>query len=339
MSFPAPKLRIHTDADLVTAVPYLIGFRPDDGSIVVIAFAENRAVFAARADVPGPDISGDVLLDLGGHLADVTRRAHPHADIVLVGYGAADHVDPALRSVVDMFTTSGLSVRQPLRVTDSRIVHLDCDHPGCSPDGTPFDPTSSPIAVEATFAGVVALPNRAAKAALLAPADTASGEAMQQAVTRATARLQPLIHDDTAVDEAAATAIADAVSRYGTGTALGDDEVAWLVVLLAQPSVWDLAVDHAEPDEQHLAFWTEITGRAPEPVVPAPATLLAVTAWRFGDGMIATLAAERALHADPSHALAGLILHTVHAGISATDVERALAASDAESLTDIERRR
>jgi len=316
-----PKLQIRTDADLVTAVPYLIGFQPDDGSVVVLAFA-------ARTGLPGPDTCGDVLLDLSGELADVARRAHPNAQIVLVGYGAADHVDPALRAVADVFTTGRLAVRQLLRVADSRIFHLDCDRRGCSPEGTPFDPTSSPVVTEATFAGAVALPNQAAKVALLAPADTASSEAMRQAVTRATARLQPLIHDDAAVDETAAAAIADAVSRYAAGTPLGDDEVAWLVVLLARPSVSDLALDHAEPDEQHLAFWTEITRRAPEPFVPAPATLLAVTAWQFGVGTIAAPAAERALHVDPSCGLAEVILEAVRAGISPADVERAFADTD-----------
>nr|MDT0658769.1 DUF4192 domain-containing protein [Micromonospora sp. DSM 115978] len=338
MSSPIPKLRIRTDVDLVTVVPYLLGFRPDDGSIVVLAFADNRAVFAARADLPGPDICSDVLRDLGGHLADVTRRAHPNAMVVLVGYGAAGHVDPALRTVADPLTTGGLSVRQRLRVTDSRVFHLDCDHAVCSPDGTPFDPMSSPVAAQATFAGMVALPNRAAKAKLLGPADTASGEAMRRAVTRATARLQPLIHDDAAVDEAAATAIVDALSRNAIGTALGDDEVAWLLVLLARPSVWDLAAGHAEPDERHLAFWNEVTRRAPDTLVPAPATLLALTAWQLGDGMITTLATERALHIDPSHELARLILHGVQAGISPADVERALADIGYESLSDIDPR-
>ncbi|MDG4834829.1 DUF4192 domain-containing protein [Solwaraspora sp. WMMD1047] len=338
MSSPVSKLRIRTDVDLVTVVPYLLGFRPDDGSIVVLAFADNRVVFAARTDLPGPDTSGDALLDLGHHLTDVTRRAHPNATVLLVGYGTAGHVDPALRTVAVLLTTGGLSVRQRLRVTDSRVVHLDCDHAGCSPDGTPFDPMSSPVAAEATYAGMVALPNRAAKAALLGPADTASGEAMRQAVTRATARMQPLIHDEAAVDEAAAAAIAQALSRHAIGTALGDDEVAWLLVLLARPSVWNLAAGHAEPDEQHLAFWNEVTRRAPDPLIPAPATLLALTAWQLGDGMIATLATQRALHIDPSHELARLILHGAQAGISPADVERALADIGHGSLSDIEPR-
>jgi hypothetical protein len=333
-----PQLRIRTDADFVTAVPYLIGSQPADGSIVVLAVADDRVVFAARTDLPGPGTCGDVLLDLSGELADVTRRARPNAEIVLVSYGAADYVDPTLRAVADVLTTSRLAVRQLLRVADRRVFHLDCDRHGCPPEGTPFDPTSSPVLAEATFAGSVALPNRAAKAALLAPADTASGEAMRRAVTRATARLQPLIHDDAAVDETAATAIADAVSRHGTGTSLGDDEVAWLVVLLARPSVWDLAVDHAEPDQQHLAFWTEITRRTPEPLVPAPATLLAVTAWLFGDGVTATLAAERALHVDPSHDLAGLILYAVQAGVAPVAVEGTPATADTEPPADIESR-
>jgi hypothetical protein len=337
MSSPVPTVRLRTDRDFVAVVPYLIGYRPDDGSIAVLAFAEGRAVFAVRADLPDPDICGDVLPDLGSYLADVTRREHPNAEIVLVGYGPADHVDPALRTIGAAFTGSGLAVWRPLRVTDSRIFHLDCDDPGCPADGTPFDPTASPVAAEATFAGVVAFPDRAAKAALLAPSDATFAEAMRQADLRAMVRLRSLVHDDAAVDEAAATALADAVSRHATGTALSDDEVAWLVVLLTRPSVWSLAVEHTTGDDQHLAFWTEVTRRAPQTIVSEPATLLAVTAWRFGDGMIATLAAERALHADPSHTLAALILHAVHSGVSPAVVERALTGSDPQPgpLTDV----
>jgi hypothetical protein len=142
------------------------------------------------------------------------------------------------------------------------------------------------------------------------------------------------------MDKAAATVIADAMSRHAAGTALGDDDVAWLVVLLAQQTVGDVAIDYTEPDEQHFAFWTEITRRAPEHVVPEPATLLALTAWRFGDGMIAALAAERALHADPSHNLARRILHAVNAGISPADVERALTDTDTgrDPLTEVKPR-
>lgn len=322
MSFPVPRLWIRTDADLVTAVPYLIGFPPGERSLVVLAFADNRAVFAARADLPGSDTDGDVLLDLGSELAAVTQGAHPNAEVVLVGYGPVDDVDPALRAAADVLTAKGLSVRELLRVTDSRVFNLGCDCPSCSAEGTPFDPMLSPVTAEATFTGVVDLPNRPAKEALLAPTVTASGEAMRRAVTRAAARLQLLIHDDAAVDQAAVTAITDAVSRHATGAALGDDEVSWLFVLLARPSVSDLAIDYAEPDQLHLAFWVEITRRAPESFVPAPATLLAVTAWQFGDGTLAALAAERALHVDPSCGLAEVILEAVRAGISPADVER-----------------
>lgn len=333
MSHPMPKPRIRTNLDVLAAVPALLGFRPGDGSLVMLAVADDRPVFAIRTDLPGPDVHGDVLLDLGGHIADVTLRVDPNAEIFLVGYGAADHLDPALHTFAEVFTTCGLSVRQPLRVTDRRIVHVGHDHRGRSSDGTLVGPLPSRIPAETTATASAALPDRAAKTGLLGPVETASGDAMQQAVTRATARLQPMIHDEAAVDEAAATAIADAVSRHTTGTPLDDQEVAWLAVLLAQPSVWDLAVDHAEPDAPHLAFWTEITRRIPDPLVPAPATLLAVTAWQIGDGDTAALAAERALHADPSHDLAELILCAVHNGVTLADVMRTHPGP--ASLTDL----
>ncbi|WP_269461102.1 DUF4192 domain-containing protein [Actinoplanes derwentensis] len=165
------------------------------------------------------------------------------------------------------------------------------------------------------------LPNRDAKAALLTPDTAATGEAIQQAIIEATARLQ-MLGDD--LDEAGVSAIAEALRQHANGISPDEAELAWLLVLLTHPSVCNRASGRTEPNQQHLAFWIEITRRAPEPFVLAPATLLAFTAWRFGDGMIATLAAERALNIDPANETALAILYAVNAGISAAEIERSI---------------
>ena len=49
-----------------------------------------------------------------------------------------------------------------------------------------------------------------------------------------------------------------------------------------------------------------VTGAAPE-FVPAPASLLAFTAWQCGEGALANVAIERALGADPAYSMALLL--------------------------------
>ncbi|MEU5725058.1 DUF4192 domain-containing protein [Micromonospora sp. NPDC047738] len=327
MSFPDNKLTVRSPADLVTAVPYLLGFRPSDGSIVVLASRDRRVVFAARADLPAPGAPASHLFDLAANLVPVVRRQQPITHIMLIGYGDPDHVDPALGSVGDAFTASGMTIRQLLRVTGTRVYNLTCDNPACCPpQGTSLDPTSL-VAVQATAAGLVALPDRAAVAARFASVGGAARDDIRRATREAIARLKAVSAAGNAVDEAGAQAVRDALRQHDGGRCLTDDEVAWLTVLLKRPSVRDLAADLTQPHDRHVTFWADVTRRAHEPLVPAPATLLALAAWRCGDGALAAMAAHRALQVDPAYQLADLLLHSLHGGLPPSVFEQAIAAA------------
>jgi hypothetical protein len=67
MSFSDNKLTVRSSADLVAAVPYLIGFHPGDGSLVVIACRDSRVVFAARGDLPAPGSPASQLREFTDH--------------------------------------------------------------------------------------------------------------------------------------------------------------------------------------------------------------------------------------------------------------------------------
>lgn len=328
MPFSDKKLTVRSPADLATAVPYLLGFRPSDGNIAVIASRDRRIIFAARSDLPTPGTPARHLVDLAANLVPVVRRQQPITDLMIVGYGGAE-LDPALRTVGEAFTVGGIPVRELLRVAGTRVFNLDCDNPACCPpQGTPFDPTTSLVAVQATLAGLVALPDRAAVAARFAPVNGAARDGMRRATRAAVTRLKTVsAAGSTGVDVAGAQAVRDALRQHDGGTRLTDDEVAWLTLLLARPSVRDLAADLTQPHDQHVTFWADITRRAEEALVPAPATLLALTAWRCGDGALAAMAAERALQVDPAYGLAGLLLQAVHAGLPPSVFEQAIATA------------
>ena len=67
--------------------------------------------------------------------------------------------------------------------------------------------------------------------------------------------------------------------------------------------------------QAHLRLWTDLVRRAPARYAPAPASLLAFTAWQAGNGALANVAAQRALAADPEYSMAMLILEAIGAGM------------------------
>jgi hypothetical protein len=182
---PATTPTIRSAADLACAAPYFVGFHPGDGSLVVIAFGHARGVFAARADLPDSGAPAAKVGGIADYLIPVVRQQQPDSEVVLIGYGYARHVDPALRIVERIFTAAGIPIRDLLRVTGSRVFPITCGDPACCPpDCIPFDPAASPVAVQATVAGLVAFPDRAAVAARFAPVDGAARERMREATRR-----------------------------------------------------------------------------------------------------------------------------------------------------------
>ena len=74
-SIDQPSSPCDHSADLIAAVPYLLGFHPAQ-SLVVAAMRGERLVFAARCDLPHGD---PALRQSADHLAAVLRRQRSEA--------------------------------------------------------------------------------------------------------------------------------------------------------------------------------------------------------------------------------------------------------------------
>jgi hypothetical protein len=112
------------------------------------------------------------------------------------------------------------------------------------------------------------------------------------------------------------TAVDQAVRLYRGGQALDDHAAAWLCVLLVHLPVRDYAWDRVGDDfEPHLVLWSDLTRRAEPRHRAGPATLLAFTAWRAGEGATSTIALELALEADPRYPMAVLLAGAITAGV------------------------
>ncbi|MEU5720927.1 DUF4192 domain-containing protein [Micromonospora sp. NPDC047738] len=322
---PRPRLAVRSPADLIAAVPYLLGFHPAD-SLVVVALRGRRVVFAARGDLPEP---GSDPGPAARHLAQVIARQGSEAATV-IGYGPATRVTGAVDAVGEALDDAGLLVLDALRVTDGRWWSYLCTEPECCPpDGTPYDPGASEVSAAAVFAGQVALPDRAALTAQVAALDGPVRVAMRRATVRARRRLAELTEEaaETAlaggrsVRSAGVAAVRDAFRVHRRGERLGDDQVAWLAVLLTQLPVRDHAWERTDGRDADISLWTDVLRRAEPELIAAPGSLLAFAAWRAGHGALAAVALERVLATRPDYSLALLLDDMLRRGMPPSELD------------------
>lgn len=298
------KLVLSTPADILAAVPYLIGFHPAD-SLVVTGFAGRALRLSTRWDLPSRPGDLDPLVPL-------LRREQVTMAIV-VGYGSGRLVTPAVDEVMRRLAQAGIGVAEALRADEGRYWSYACADPACCPaDGTPYDPEFSHVAAEAVVHGLVALPDRVSLRRSLEPS---GGAAMREATRRVVADLRTrLAGRDTSTDGFAAVFVADglarvraAIERYASGGRLDDDEAARLGFDLAVIRIRDEAWALFDDRDAHSILWRDLTRRL-EPCCVAPAaSLLAAAAWRAGDCALASMALDRALAADPGYSMAILL--------------------------------
>jgi hypothetical protein len=318
------RVRLSTPADILSSIPYLIGYHPGE-SVVVIGMRQRQVTFAAR-----DELSPDGLPPSGERvrtLVDVVTRQRCDG-VLIVGFGDEHRVGPAVWALGSALEQANVEIREALRADDGRYWSYLCNNPSCcSPDGTAYDPLTSEVAATWTLAGRAAMRDRAEYESQLHPVAGPEREAIRTATAAASARLLDLVAD--ALDEqhahailvaAGTRAVADALDGQLRGSPPTTDEIAWLSVLLMDVAVrdvaWFLIIGAGREPEAHRALWQHVLCRAEPDVLAPPATLFALAAWRCGDAGIARLAVEQALDVDPDYRLAGMLHQAIVGGLS-----------------------
>ncbi|GAA3349731.1 hypothetical protein GCM10020358_72950 [Amorphoplanes nipponensis] len=191
-------LKVTSPAELISAVPFLIGFHPAD-SLTVVAMRGPLITFAVRIDLPEDGTPEEEAHAAVLHLATVVLRQQVEA-VTILGYGTESRVTPAVLRISKAFRKEGLTIVDELRVTDGRYWSYLCTETRCCPaEGRPCEPANSVLAAEATFAGAVALPDRETLSAQLAPVTGDDREAMTSATAKAVLRLAALASERPAL--------------------------------------------------------------------------------------------------------------------------------------------
>ncbi|TDE40569.1 DUF4192 domain-containing protein [Nonomuraea mesophila] len=303
-----PRLTLSSPSDVLAAVPYLVGFHPKT-SLVLIGIDRGVTKVVARWGLPLEPGALDPLIPL--------LERESVTEMVIVGYGPGEVVTPAVDKVRWLASRVGAQVGEALRAHEGRYWSYLCEVPSCCPaQGTPYNPSTSQVAAEATVHGLVALPDREALERTLAPVTGPVRMAMHRATTEAIAEVRAGLTATADLDAYARGFVADGLARvrsalrvHAEGGRLDDAEAARLgldlAIIRVRDEAWTLM------DESHAPLWKDLTRRLEPRFAPPAASLLAMAAWRAGNNVQATIALERALAIDPAYSMANLLMHAL----------------------------
>ena len=339
-----PTLTLSTPADVLAAVPYLLGFHPAD-SLVVIGMSgplgHGRIEVSTRWNLP---LSPGALQPV---VAMFRRERVTHA--IIVGYGPGPLVTPAVDEARALAEREGIRICEALRAHEGRFWSYVCDC--CDAEGTPFDISSSQVAAAATVQGLVALPDRESLKrtveSLAGPVRLAMRRATAEAADELRARLAATADHDLFARgfvEDGLIRVRSAILAYTAGSRVDDRTAARigldLTVIRIRDEAWTL-IDQTAP-RAHLTLWKDLARRLEPRFAPPAAALLGVAAWQVGDCALASIALERALSIDPAYSMAKLLTHALGHFISPqalrermptpTDLDTAMGAPRASWL-------
>jgi len=311
------QLRAATPDAVLAVIPHMLGFYPSRSLVVLGLGEQNRVMVTFRYDLPEPS-DYELATDIAHHAEYVLTRERISA-AMLIGYGPGELVLPVLAQTAARIGNQGIHLQEALRADAGRYWSLLCsDVSCCPPEGRSYDPGSHPAAAAMTDAGLTAHPDREALARTIQrPAGTAG--TIARATEEARLRLARLAGGGEAAGDrdpklqvirAGRSQVQQAIRRYRAGDRIDSiAHLAWLAVLLSDIWVRDDAWARMTPAhrDEHCRLWTDVLRAAAVDFVPAPASLLAFTAWQAGNGALAAMAVDQALAADPAYSMARLL--------------------------------
>ncbi|MFJ9418697.1 DUF4192 domain-containing protein [Streptomyces sp. NPDC101227] len=357
----AAQVTLRSPAELADALPYLMGFYPDD-SVVLVALHGPRGRFGGRVRLGIPADAAQ-WPDAADQLADCLISAaqdpgeRPAAIVVYLcqepaaGQSGKD-VKDRLRPLAQLLRTAcgalDVPVLEALCISNGRHWSYCCPDFRCCPaDGTPLAlPGTTVMAAAAAYAGVQVRGSLKEMEARLAPRTGPRGADQERALDAAAAALLPrmLRPDGAAAVRRETLDLAEAmIRRFRLDTPAGsnrardacddalitDDEAAALILGLQDRNTRDRAAEWMEDPvaAPALRLWRALARRCaggyPEHAV-APLTLAGWVCWATEDAPSARVTLGRALALDPGYVFADLLHRAINDGLDPEPLRRCL---------------
>jgi hypothetical protein len=354
------QVTLRGPADLADALPYLMGFHPDD-SIVMIALHGARGRFGGRLRL-GIPAAADEWPDVAAQLADCLiqgsgRRGRPDGIAVYLcqdplGDETSVQTMERLRPLAQHLRTACGSLDVPvveaLCISAGRWWSYCCPDTDCCPPegGLLTQEGTSVMAAAATYAGIQVRGSLREMEARLAPLEVPRAGRQEEALDVACTELLPrlLATDECGVLREETIGLAASVlERFratpATGEGLASDvrddelvtdaEAAALILGLQDREARDRAAEWMEEPDAAAAvrLWRALARRcvgAYADHAAPPLTLAGWVSWSLGDEPTARVAFNRALDADPDYTFAKLLHQACNHGLDPEPLRRCL---------------
>lgn len=292
---PTPTFTARSPEDVLALVPVVLGFVPHD-SVAMLTFGA-ASPFHARVDLPG---AREEVPDAVAALLEPARRHRVRRALFVVYTDDADLGRHVARALDRDFERAGIEVPEVLRA-DGRRWYTPLPSGGAPAWGVPYDVSAHPFLAQAVLEGRVTHSSRDGLRESLAPEPAR--------VTGVVAALAELSGDPPR-GASEADWVGSLVARHVDTADVPDDaETARLLRALLDTAARDAAAAllSREVAAGHVSFWTDVVRRSPDPLLAAPAALLALAGWLAGSGALAWCALDRCTEVDDDYPLAGLV--------------------------------
>ncbi|MEU3351226.1 DUF4192 domain-containing protein [Streptomyces sp. NPDC037389] len=363
---PDAQITLRSPAELADALPYLLGFHPND-SVVMLALHGERGRFGGRLrlGIPGPEEWPDVSQQLAETLISGCdkRGARPDGIVLFLcqdpaggetGHQVMERLRPLAQSLRLACGELDVPVYEALCLSDGRYWSYCCPDERCCPtDGAPLTPPgTSVMAAAAAYAGIQVRGTLREMEARYAPLTGGRALEQQSALDAAAADLVPRILTGTAgwtVRQETLDLVSLVVGRFHTarpvvGRAEADardddllaaDEAAAVILGLQDRTTRDHAAEWMEGPRAPavLRLWRALARRCVPPYTEhaaAPLALAGWVAWSIGDHPEARVALSRALSADPEYLFAQLLHRACNDGMDPEHLRRCLRRERAD---------
>ncbi|MDK0522718.1 DUF4192 domain-containing protein [Streptomyces sp. ML-6] len=354
------QITLRGPAELADALPYLMGFHPND-SVVMVALHGGRGRFGGRLRLGIPQTPEEwpsVAEQLAECLIKGSERrgSRPDAIVVFLCQDPAEGEPPGrvmerLRPLAQSLRTAcgalDVPVLEALCISDGRYWSYCCPDGRCCPaEGNRMAmPGTSVMAAAAAYAGIQVRGSLREMESRLMPLGTAAEADQQQALDSMGVEMVPRLLDEAgrkAVGRETLDLARRLMKRLGeappTTPSLADinddrlishDEAAAMILGLQDRETRDRAAEWMEGPEADsaLRLWRALSRRCVPPYeehAAAPLALAGWVSWSTGDEPAARVALGLALRMDPHYTFAQLLHEACNQGLDPETLRRCL---------------
>ena len=335
------RVKLQGRSGLLAAAPALLGFHPRESLVMLCLVGPRReAGPVMRVDLP-PD--GEAPVD-GSAARRFTKIADKQADeVALLCYTEESGTPKLVRSVITELQGAGIHIIDALRITGGRAwsipapppgtseVDFEDDDDGCAvPDAN--DPQVQAMAAAIAFNGRQVLPDRESLRQSIQGPRRSEARKITASLEAAFRGLLGAGHgpvERRRLEEMAWCAFDVALHQSACGT-VGRATAAQISMLIRDTEIRDGLILRSimDVDEPWLPMLISVARLLPDEHAAQVCAVLAIAAYRSGDGALAQVAVDRCLGVEPDHALALMMIQVMDSGLHPSVLREWLTPDD-----------